>query len=53
LLAVVSGAFLSLAFALTGAGQWSVLLATFFAATIAAFLPSPNTLAGKRSTPHA
>ena len=53
LLAVISGAFLSLAFALVGAGQWSVLLATFFAATIAAFLPSPQTGGNKRSAPHA
>ena len=39
LLAVLSGAFFSLAFALVGVGQWSVLLATFTAATLAAFMP--------------
>jgi len=53
LLAVISGAFLSLAFAMIGVGQWSVLLATFFAATIAAFLPSPKSFTGKRSAPRA
>ncbi|MCC8194146.1 MAG: AzlC family ABC transporter permease [Deltaproteobacteria bacterium] len=42
LLAVISGGFLSLVFALAGAGQWNVVLATVFAATLAAFLPDPR-----------
>ena len=46
-LAVLSGTFFSLAFAIAGAGQWSVLLATFVAATIAAFSPLPC-LSGKK-----
>ncbi len=40
LLAACSGAFLSLVFALAGAGQWSVILATVCAATLATFLPT-------------
>ena len=39
LLAVCFGAALSLLFALAGAGQWNVMLATACAATIAAFWP--------------
>ncbi|MDL2209649.1 AzlC family ABC transporter permease [Desulfovibrio sp. OttesenSCG-928-O18] len=42
LLAVFFGAFFSLAFALLGAGQWNVILATVLAATLAAFLPAPR-----------
>lgn len=41
-LAVCSGASLSLVFALAGAGQWNVMLATACAATLAAFLPVPS-----------
>ena len=37
--AVLFGAFFSLAFSLVGIGQWSVLLATLVAATLAAFMP--------------
>ena len=39
LLAVCFGAALSLFFAVIGAGQWNVMLATACAATIAAFWP--------------
>lgn len=39
LLALVSGAFLSLSFALLGAGQWNIMLATICASSIAAFWP--------------
>ena len=39
LLAALSGAFLSVIFALYGAGQWNVMLATICAATLAAFMP--------------
>lgn len=38
LLAALSGAFLSIVFALYGAGQWNVMLATVCAASLAAFL---------------
>lgn len=38
-LAILFGASLSLVFAILGAGQWNVLLATIAAATLAAFLP--------------
>jgi predicted branched-subunit amino acid permease len=48
LLAVALGAFFSLSFALMGAGQWNVLLATVFAATLAAFAPSPRKDKGAR-----
>lgn len=39
LLAVCFGASLSLVFAVMGAGQWNVMLATIAAATLAAFIP--------------
>lgn len=39
LLAAISGAFLSIIFALYGAGQWNVMLATVCAASLAAFMP--------------
>lgn len=39
LLAVCMGAAFSLMFALMGAGQWNVMLATMAAATLAAFMP--------------
>ena len=42
LLAVCFGAALSLLFAVLGAGQWNVMLATICAATIAAFGPVPE-----------
>ena len=42
LLAACAGAAFSLCFFLTGAGQWSVMLATLCAATLAAFLPRPG-----------
>lgn len=42
LLAVCAGAFLSLVFAVAGAGQLSVILATVCAATVAAFMPGPK-----------
>lgn len=44
LLAVISGALFSLGIALLGAGDWTVMLATVFAATLAAFCP----MGGKR-----
>ncbi|SBV99342.1 AzlC family protein (fragment) [uncultured delta proteobacterium] len=53
LLAVISGAFLSLAFALAGAGQWNVVLATLCAATLAAFMPAPGRGAAKEDSPRA
>lgn len=39
LLAAIAGASLSVVFALYGAGQWNVMLATVCAATLAAFMP--------------
>lgn len=39
ILAILFGASLSLVFAILGAGQWNVVLATAAAATLAAFLP--------------
>ena len=42
LLAVCLGAAFSLLFALLGAGQWNVMLATACAATLAAFMPLPS-----------
>ena len=42
LFALCLGACFSLIFALIGMGQWNVILATLFAATLAAFMPSPG-----------
>lgn len=42
LFALCLGAALSLVFALLGAGQWNVMLATICAATLATFLPLPE-----------
>ena len=50
-LAICFGASLSLIFALLGAGQWNVMLATAAGATLAAFLPLPASL--KREAGHA
>ena len=47
LLAVFAGGFLSLIFALAGAGQWNVVLATLCGASLAAFLPAPKTAVKK------
>ncbi len=43
LFALCLGAAFSLIFALLGAGQWNVMLATICAATLAAFMPLPGT----------
>jgi 4-azaleucine resistance transporter AzlC len=48
LFALCLGACFSLIFALLGAGQWNVILATVCAATLAAFMPSPGK-SGKES----
>lgn len=53
LLAACSGAALSLLFFLLGAGQWSVMLATICAATLACFTPARPTNARDEATKEA
>lgn len=53
LLALLMGAGLSIIFAVAGAGQWNVILATVSAAALAAFLPKPKILQKQKGTRNA
>jgi len=52
LFALCLGASFSLIFALLGAGQWNVILATLCAATLAAFMPFPHQGPDKQEAAH-